>query len=151
MHAYGEKYDDPPYSITSRLTLSTHNTSLHCVMQTWVSSNSDEYRHLFADARKRLYTSRELWNNINLCQTIMSRASSSSLFPRRPIELYVFINCSDHWHFLLFMFQHFTQPAVIEQLAYFLIAIGAIMFFLSFLGYCGAIRESQCLLTTVSN
>lgn len=24
------------------------------------------------------------------------------------------------------------------------------MFFLSFLGYCGAIRESQCLLTTVS-
>ncbi|KXJ79658.1 hypothetical protein RP20_CCG028628 [Aedes albopictus] len=44
--------------------------------------------------------------------------------------------------------EHFTQPAVIEQLAYFLIAIGAIMFFLSFLGYCGAIRESQCLLTT---
>ncbi|XP_065075158.1 tetraspanin-18 [Ochlerotatus camptorhynchus] len=44
--------------------------------------------------------------------------------------------------------EHFTQPAVIEQLAYFLIAIGAVMFFLSFLGYCGALRESQCLLTT---
>uniref|UniRef100_U5EXB2 Tetraspanin n=1 Tax=Corethrella appendiculata TaxID=1370023 RepID=U5EXB2_9DIPT len=44
--------------------------------------------------------------------------------------------------------EHFTQPAVIEQLAYILIVIGSIMFFLSFLGYCGAIRESQCLLTT---
>jgi tetraspanin-18 len=46
--------------------------------------------------------------------------------------------------------QHFTQPEVIEQLAYLLIAIGAIMFIMSFLGYCGAIRESQCLLGTVS-
>ncbi|XP_053689865.1 tetraspanin-18 [Sabethes cyaneus] len=44
--------------------------------------------------------------------------------------------------------EHFTQPAVIEQLAYLLIVIGAVMFFLSFLGYCGALRESQCLLTT---
>ncbi|XP_058062806.1 tetraspanin-9 [Anopheles bellator] len=44
--------------------------------------------------------------------------------------------------------EHFTQPAVIEQLAYLLIVIGSVMFFLSFLGYCGAIRESQCLLTT---
>lgn len=44
--------------------------------------------------------------------------------------------------------EHFTQPAVIEQLAYLLIAIGSVMFFLSFLGYCGAIRESRCLLTT---
>lgn len=44
--------------------------------------------------------------------------------------------------------EHFTQPQVIEQLAYCLMAIGAVMFFLSFLGYCGAIRESQCLLTT---
>lgn len=46
--------------------------------------------------------------------------------------------------------QEFTQPAVIEQMAYVLIACGALMFFLSFLGYCGAIRESQCMLTTVS-
>lgn len=51
---------------------------------------------------------------------------------------------------LMFNSQHFTQPQVIEQLAYCLMAIGAVMFFLSFLGYCGAIRESQCLLTTVS-
>lgn len=44
--------------------------------------------------------------------------------------------------------QQFTQPAVIEQMAYVLIVCGAVMFLLSFLGYCGAIRESQCLLTT---
>ncbi|XP_037820281.1 tetraspanin-18 [Lucilia sericata] len=42
----------------------------------------------------------------------------------------------------------FTQPQVIEQMAYVLIAIGGIMFLMSFLGYCGAIRESRCLLTT---
>ncbi|XP_017475543.1 PREDICTED: CD82 antigen-like, partial [Rhagoletis zephyria] len=42
----------------------------------------------------------------------------------------------------------FTQPRVIEQMAYVLIVIGAVMFFMSFLGYCGAIRESRCLLTT---
>lgn len=46
--------------------------------------------------------------------------------------------------------QQFTAPAVIDQLAYVLIACGAITFFLSFLGYCGAIRESTCLLYTVS-
>uniref|UniRef100_A0A1I8MSF8 Tetraspanin n=1 Tax=Musca domestica TaxID=7370 RepID=A0A1I8MSF8_MUSDO len=42
----------------------------------------------------------------------------------------------------------FTQPQVIEQMAYVLIAIGGFMFLMSFLGYCGAIRESRCLLTT---
>lgn len=46
--------------------------------------------------------------------------------------------------------QQFTAPAVIDQLAYVLIACGAVTFFLSFLGYCGAIRESTCLLYTVS-
>ncbi|KAM7358758.1 tetraspanin 66E isoform 2-T5 [Cochliomyia hominivorax] len=45
----------------------------------------------------------------------------------------------------------FTQPQVIEQMAYVLIAIGGIMFLLSFLGYCGAIRESRCLLSTARN
>ncbi|KAI9588501.1 hypothetical protein GQX74_004346 [Glossina fuscipes] len=43
----------------------------------------------------------------------------------------------------------FTQPQVIEQLAYVLIAIGGVMFLMSFMGYCGAIRESKCLLTTI--
>ncbi|KAJ8921817.1 hypothetical protein NQ315_008449 [Exocentrus adspersus] len=44
--------------------------------------------------------------------------------------------------------QEFTKPGVIEQVSYILIAIGALMFLVSFLGYCGALRESQCMLTT---
>ncbi|XP_030385385.1 tetraspanin-18 [Scaptodrosophila lebanonensis] len=44
--------------------------------------------------------------------------------------------------------EQFTQPQVIEQLAYVLLVIGAIMFFMSFLGYLGAMRESRCLLST---
>lgn len=40
----------------------------------------------------------------------------------------------------------FTQPNVIEQFAYVLIAAGAFVFLVSFLGYCGALRESRCLL-----
>ena len=47
-------------------------------------------------------------------------------------------------------FQQITQPTVIEQAAYILIAAGAFMFIVSFLGYCGALRESRCLLTCVS-
>ncbi|KAH8234699.1 hypothetical protein KR032_001958 [Drosophila birchii] len=44
--------------------------------------------------------------------------------------------------------EQFTQPQVIEQLAYVLLVIGAVMFFMSFLGYLGAMRESRCLLST---
>ncbi|CAD7081998.1 unnamed protein product [Hermetia illucens] len=44
--------------------------------------------------------------------------------------------------------ENFTQPRIIEDLAYVLIACGAVMFLLSFLGYCGALQESTCLLTT---
>jgi tetraspanin-18 len=40
-----------------------------------------------------------------------------------------------------------TEPKVIEQGAYILIAIGAFIFIISFLGYCGAIKESRVLLT----
>jgi tetraspanin-18 len=36
---------------------------------------------------------------------------------------------------------------VIEQGAYILIAAGAFIFIISFLGYCGAIKESRVLLT----
>lgn len=43
--------------------------------------------------------------------------------------------------------EQFSQPTVIEQASYILIVAGAFMFVVSFLGYCGAIRESQCLLT----
>ena len=39
------------------------------------------------------------------------------------------------------------EPAVIEQAAYILIALGAFIFIISFLGYCGAIKESRVLLT----
>lgn len=54
-------------------------------------------------------------------------------------------------HLFPLLFQQFSQPAVIEQLAYILIVIGGIMFFLSFLGYCGAIGESKCMLSLVSS
>ena len=37
---------------------------------------------------------------------------------------------------------------MIEQGAYMLIACGAFIFVLSFLGYCGAIKESRVLLTS---
>ena len=43
--------------------------------------------------------------------------------------------------------QEFVEPAVIEQGAYILIALGAFLFIISFLGYCGAIKESRLLLT----
>ncbi|XP_054263946.1 tetraspanin-18-like [Macrosteles quadrilineatus] len=43
-------------------------------------------------------------------------------------------------------FKHFSQPHVISQLSYILIAAGAFIFLLSFLGYCGALRESRCCL-----
>lgn len=43
--------------------------------------------------------------------------------------------------------QELAQPTVIEQGAYILIATGAFIFIISFLGYCGAIKESRVLLT----
>ena len=45
------------------------------------------------------------------------------------------------------LLQELTEPTVIEQGAYMLIACGAFIFILSFLGYCGAIKESRVLLT----
>jgi hypothetical protein len=39
---------------------------------------------------------------------------------------------------------------VIEQAAYLLIAAGAFVFIVSFLGYCGAVKESRVLLGMVS-
>eukprot|EP00092_Neocalanus_flemingeri_P079328 GFUD01098813.1.p1 GENE.GFUD01098813.1~~GFUD01098813.1.p1 ORF type:complete len:292 (+),score=99.27 GFUD01098813.1:117-992(+) len=43
--------------------------------------------------------------------------------------------------------KEFVEPAVIEQAAYILIAAGAFILIISFLGYCGAIKESRVLLT----
>ena len=37
---------------------------------------------------------------------------------------------------------------MIEQAAYILLALGGLIFIISFLGYCGAIKESRVLLTT---
>ncbi|XP_032784628.1 CD151 antigen [Daphnia magna] len=42
--------------------------------------------------------------------------------------------------------QNLVQPAVITQSAYLLIAAGAFIFIVSFLGYCGAVKESRVLL-----
>jgi len=43
--------------------------------------------------------------------------------------------------------QEFVEPAVIEQAAYILVALGAFIFIISFLGYCGAVKESRVLLS----
>lgn len=43
--------------------------------------------------------------------------------------------------------QDFVEPAVIEQSAYLLIALGAFILIISILGYCGALKESRVLLT----
>jgi len=43
--------------------------------------------------------------------------------------------------------KEFVEPAVIDQAGYILIALGAFIFIISFLGYCGAIKESRVLLT----
>lgn len=45
--------------------------------------------------------------------------------------------------------QNLAQPVAITQAAYLLIAAGAFVFVVSFLGYCGAMKESRCLLTMV--
>jgi tetraspanin-18 len=41
----------------------------------------------------------------------------------------------------------FVEPTVIEQAAYMLIALGALVLIISILGYCGALKESRVLLT----
>ena len=51
--------------------------------------------------------------------------------------------------YLLFciQLQTFVDPKLIDQVAYILIALGAFIFIISFLGYCGSIKESRGLLT----
>jgi len=43
--------------------------------------------------------------------------------------------------------QEFSEPGVIQQCAYVLVALGTFIFIVSFLGYCGAIKESRVMLT----
>ena len=50
---------------------------------------------------------------------------------------------------LFFPQQNLVQPQVITQSAYLLIAAGAFVFIVSFLGYCGAVKESRVLLGLV--
>ena len=45
------------------------------------------------------------------------------------------------------LLREFVEPAVIDQAGYLLIALGAFIFIISFLGYCGSIKESRVLLT----
>jgi len=46
-----------------------------------------------------------------------------------------------------FIVEEFTEPDVVLQTAYILVALGAFIFIVAFLGYCGAIQESRVLLT----
>jgi tetraspanin-18 len=48
---------------------------------------------------------------------------------------------------LITEFQQITHPTVIELAAYILLAAGALVFLISFIGYWGAFRESRCFLT----
>jgi len=41
----------------------------------------------------------------------------------------------------------YSQPGVLEQAGYLLIAVGSLIFVIAFLGYCGALQESRILLT----
>ncbi|PNF28572.1 hypothetical protein B7P43_G12773 [Cryptotermes secundus] len=44
--------------------------------------------------------------------------------------------------------QQIVQPAVFRQAGYLLIVVGVLTFIISFLGCCGALRESKCFLAT---
>ncbi|CAD6212678.1 GSCOCG00011040001-RA-CDS [Cotesia congregata] len=47
---------------------------------------------------------------------------------------------------VFFLLQTKTDPDVIKTISYILIIVGALTFIVSFLGYCGAMFESRCLL-----
>ena len=49
-----------------------------------------------------------------------------------------------------FEVQNLLEPLVMRQAAYLLIAAGAFVFIVSFLGYCGAVKESRVLLALVT-
>ena len=46
------------------------------------------------------------------------------------------------------LLREFVEPAVIDQAGYLLIALGAFIFIISFLGYCGSLQENRVLLTS---
>jgi len=45
------------------------------------------------------------------------------------------------------LLQEMSEPTVIEHAAYILMSVGAFVFLISFIGYCGAVKESRALLT----
>lgn len=49
-----------------------------------------------------------------------------------------------------YVLQNKTDASVIRIISYILILAGALTFLVSFLGYCGAMFESRCLLCVVS-
>ena len=44
--------------------------------------------------------------------------------------------------------QEFSNPSMLDHIAYILIAIGGFIFLVSFLGYCGSLQESRVMLTS---
>ena len=48
---------------------------------------------------------------------------------------------------MISMIKEFAGPSVLDHTAYILIAIGAFIFIISFLGYCGALQGNKVLLT----
>ena len=71
------------------------------------------------------------------------------------VKIHIFIaswtdaHLSSDTRMYIFVAQNLVQPAVITQSAYLLIAAGAFIFIVSFLGYCGAVKESRVLLGLV--
>ena len=47
----------------------------------------------------------------------------------------------------IFSIQEFFEPSTLDHSAYILIAIGAFIFIISFLGYFGSLQENKVLLT----
>lgn len=94
---------------------------------------------------------------LTICSRISPNHSSSSIEQHSDWSIFLLYGLCIYLLVLEFylidlcvQFQHFSQPHVISQLSYILIAAGAFVFVVSFLGYCGAVRESRCLLAFVS-
>ncbi|KAJ6640547.1 CD9 antigen [Pseudolycoriella hygida] len=112
---------------------------LYCKLTSYRIAKTSPHKRVVNDFIRRyfefgFYEKQLEWNNR------LSDAMFQTFKDKSPNEIQIVLNME-------IAHEEFTQPAVIEQMAYVLIGCGALMFFLSFLGYCGAIRESQCMLT----
>ena len=78
-----------------------------------------------------------------------SKHSPHSDFVEKEAEKILKVSFSQNiFSLLLIKLQEFVEPVVIDQAAYILLALGSLIFIISFLGYCGAIKESRALLVT---